>query len=127
MTIKRPRSVALTGDLLILIAFPFLGAANHENSVTLESFVRTVVPFVIAWVGVGMLTPALRVNTIRSIKRTYRWVPPAWLVAGVIAIALRVVVFDRAFVLSFAIVAIAVVGLLIIGWRLALAAVLRTR
>ena len=127
MTPNRPRTLALTGDFLILIAFPFLGAANHENSVTIESFVRTVVPFAIAWLGVAMVTPALRVSTIRSVKRTYRWVPPTWLAAGVIAIVLRVVVFDRAFVLSFAIVAIAVVGLLIIGWRLALAAALRTR
>jgi hypothetical protein len=127
MTGNRPWTLALTGDLLIVVAFPFLGAANHENSVTIEGFVRTVVPFVIAWVSVGVVTPALRVSTIRSVKRTYRWVPPAWLAAGVIAIALRVFVFDHAFVLSFAIVAIAVVGLLIIGWRLALAVVLRTR
>ena len=111
----------------ILIAFPFLGAANHENSVTVEGFARTVVPFAIAWFGVGVLTPAFRVATIRSVKRTSRWVPPAWLAAGVIGIALRVVVFDRAFVLSFTIVAIAVVGLLIIGWRLALASALRAR
>ncbi len=127
MTGRQPRTLAITGDLLILIAFPFLGAANHENAVTIDSFVRTVLPFAIAWLGVGMLTPALRVDTIRSIKRTYRWVPPAWLAAGVIAIALRVFVFDRPFSLAFSIVAIAVVGLLIIAWRLALAAMLRTR
>ena len=42
MTGRRPRTLALTGDLLILIAFPFLGAVNHENSVTVESFVRTL-------------------------------------------------------------------------------------
>ena len=127
MTIRRPRTLALTGDLLILIAFPFLGAVNHENSVTTESFVRTVVPFAIAWLGVGIVTPALRVGTIHSIKRTYRWVPPSWLAAGVIAIALRVVVFDRAFSLSFSIVAITVIGLLLVGWRLVLAAALRSR
>ena len=127
MTGRRPRTLALAGDLIIIVAFPFLGAVNHENSVTVESFVRTVVPFAIAWLGVGIVTPALRVSTIRSIKRTYRWVPPSWLAAGVIAIALRVVVFDRAFSLSFSIVAITVFGLLLVGWRLVLAAALRSR
>lgn len=127
MTGSQPRTLALTGDLAIFVAFPFLGAADHENAVTFESFVRTVVPFAVAWLGVGIATPAFRVATIRSVTRTYRWVPPAWLAAGVLAIALRVVVFDRAFSLSFAIVAIAVMGLLVVLWRLALAAALRAR
>jgi hypothetical protein len=48
-------------------------------------------------------------------------------VAGVVAIGLRVTVFDRDFSLAFSIVAIAVTGALIIGWRLLLAAVLRAR
>ncbi len=127
MTGNRPRTLALTGDLAILVAFPFLGAADHENAVTLESFARTFVPFAVAWLGVGMVTSAFRVSAIRSITRTYRWVPAAWLAAGVVAMALRAVVFDRAFSLSFAIVAVAVMGLLVIGWRLVLAAALRTR
>jgi len=124
LTAKQTRMLALTGDFLILAAFPFLGAANHENGVSFESFGRTFVPFASAWLGVGISMSALSVSTIRSVKRTYLWVPSAGLVAGVIAIVLRIVVFDRPFSLSFSIVAIAVISLLVVLWRLALAAVL---
>jgi len=40
---------------------------------------------------------------------------------------MRISVFDRDFSPAFSIVAIAVMGGLIVGWRLVLAAVLRTR
>jgi len=124
LTAKQTRMLALTGDFLILAAFPFLGAANHEDGVNFKSFGRTFLPFASAWLGVGISMSALSVSTIRSVKRTYLWVPSAGLVAGVIAIVLRIVVFDRPFSLSFSIVAIAVISLLVVLWRLALAAVL---
>jgi hypothetical protein len=124
LTAKQTRMLALTGDFLILAAFPFLGAANHEDGVNFKSFGRTFLPFASAWLGVGISMSALSVSTIRSVKRTYRWVPSAWLVAGVIAIVLRVIVFNRPFSLSFSIIAIVVISLLVVLWRLALAAVL---
>jgi hypothetical protein len=127
LTGSRPRALALLGDLAILIAFPFIGAMDHENAVTFESFTRTVVPFAFAWVVVGVGSGALALATLRSVRRTAMRVPPAWLAAGVLAIGLRVTVFDRDFSLAFSLVAIGLVGALIIGWRLLLAAVLRTR
>ena len=127
LTSNKPRTLALIGDLAIIIAFPFIGAMNHENAVTFESFTRTVLPFAFAWVVVGMASGGMAIATLRSVRRTYMRVPPAWLVAGVLAIVLRVTVFDRDFSLPFSIVAISVTGALIIGWRLLLAAVLRPR
>jgi hypothetical protein len=47
--------------------------------------------------------------------------------SGVIAIAIRVVLFDRPFSLPFAIVAIGATTLLIVVWRLVLATALSRR
>ena len=124
---RTPQTLALVGDLVLIIAFPFLGAMNHENPGSFESFMRTVVPFALAWVIVGGVSGGLSIETLRSLHRTYVRVPPAWVVAGVVAIAMRISVFDRDFSPAFSIVAIAVMGGLIVGWRLVLAAVLRTR
>lgn len=100
---------------------------NHEDAVSFESFTRTVVPFAFAWVVVGAVSGGLAIETLRSLHRTYVRVPPAWVSAGVVAIVLRVSVFDRDFSPAFSIVAIIVMGGLIVGWRLVLAAMLRTR
>jgi hypothetical protein len=127
LTGNKPRTLALLGDFAIIIAFPFIGAMNHEDAVSFESFTRTVVPFAFAWLVVGAGSGALALATLRSMRRTTVRVPPAWVAAGVVAIALRVSVFDREFSLAFSIVAISVVGALIIGWRLLLAAILRAR
>lgn len=127
MTDRTPRTLALVGDLVLIIVFPFLGAMNHEDAVSFESFTRTVVPFAFAWAVVGVVSGGLAIETLRSLHRTYVRVPPAWVAAGVVAIAMRISVFDRDFSPAFSIVAIAVMGGLIVGWRLVLAAVLRTR
>ena len=127
MTDRTSRILALVGDLVLIVVFPFLGAMNHEEAVSFESFTRTVVPFAFAWVVVGMVSGGLAIETLRSLHRTYVRVPPAWVAAGVVAIAMRISVFDRDFSPAFPIVAIAVMGGLIVGWRLVLAAVLRTR
>ena len=125
--LTRPLALALVGDLAIIASFPFLGAMNHENSVSFESFTRTVVPFALAWLVVGAGSRSLAMATLRSVRRTSLRVPPAWVAAGVLAIGMRISVFDRDFSLAFSIVAIAAVGAMIVVWRLVLAAVLRSR
>jgi hypothetical protein len=120
-------AVALAGDLAIFAAFPFLGAANHENAVDAERFVRVFVPFAIAWPALGLAATAFASDTVRTARRTLVVVPPAWLAAGVIGIAIRVFLFDCPFSLAFSIVAVSLTGLLIVAWRLGLALALRGR
>ena len=122
---SRIRSIALAGDLFLLALFPFLGSASHENGVTIASFIRVFLPFAVTWLIVGTLTSSMAVRTIRSFRRTYQRVPVSLVASGVIAIVIRDLVFDRAFVLSFNLVAIAVTTLLISAWRLVLARVAR--
>lgn len=112
---------AAAGDVAILAAFPFLGAASHEDGVTAASFVRIVVPFVVGWAIVGLPASAYTQATVGSLGRTLRIVPASWLAAGSIAMAIRIWGFDRPFVLAFSLVAVGVMGGLLIGWRLLLA------
>ena len=118
---------ALAGDIALLAAFPFIGAMNHEDPVTSDSFTRTVVPFVVAWLVLGFAATGFAEATVRSRKLTLVRVLAALVGSGVAAIGIRTVVFDREFSMPFAIVAISATTLLIILWRLALATGLNRR
>jgi hypothetical protein len=118
------RLITLAGDIAVLAAFPFIGAMNHEDAVSFESFTRTVVPFVLAWLVVGMASTSFAAATIRSHALILQRVLLALAGSGVVAMAIRVTLFERAFSLPFAIVAISATVLLIMLWRLALATAL---
>ncbi len=119
--------VAVAGDIAVLVAFPFIGAMNHEDPVSFESFTRTVVPFAMAWLLVGLASTSFAAATIRSRTLTLQRVLLALIGSGVVAIAIRVVLFDRPFSLPFAIVAVGATTLLIVVWRLVLATALSRR
>ncbi len=121
------RAIAVTGDMAVLAAFPFIGAMSHEDPVSVESFTRTVVPFAIAWLLVGTASTSFVVATISSRMLILHRVLAAIVSSGVIAIVLRGVLFDRSFSVAFAIVAVVTTTLLIFIWRLALATVLNRR
>jgi hypothetical protein len=121
------RAIALAGDIALLAAFPFIGAMNHEDPVSIESFTRTVVPFAIAWLVIGVASTSFAAATLHSRMLVLQRVLPALIGSGVIAIAIRVFLFDRPFSLPFAIVAIGATTLLISVWRLSLATLLSRR
>ena len=119
--------IALAGDLTIFALFPVLGMADHDWTLTSERFVRTFVPFAVAWPPAALLAKAYAVPALRSVRRALLIVPPAWLVAGIAGIAIRVGLFDRPFVLAFALVAIGLTGAMLVVWRVTLASLLRGR
>ena len=121
------RSVTLAGDFTLLALFPFLGAISHENSVSQENFIRTVVPFAVSWLLVGAVSMSFTTATIYSRSLILQRVMAALIGSGVIAIAIRISLFDRAFSLPFAVVAILTTTLLIVGWRLIVAIVINRR
>lgn len=127
LTNLRVQAGVLAGDMLLLAAFPFIGAMNHEDPVTFESFTRTVVPFVVAWLVVGFAATAFAETTVRSRKLTLLRVLAALVGSGVLAIGIRTFVFGREFSMPFAIVAISATTPLIMLWRLALATGLARR
>ena len=119
--LSRLALVALVGDVAVIAAFPLLGESNHAWELDGERFVRAFAPFAVAWLALGSIATAYADATLRKARRMLVVVPPAWVVAGALAMAIRVVVFDRAFSLSFAIVAISLMGAMLLAWRLALA------
>ncbi len=117
-----PRPVhAAIGDAVVFALFPLLGSANHDTSLSADTFLRTALPFALAWAIVGLATGAYATRTLRSPARTLALIPGAWLVAGIAAVPIRVVAFDRPFSPSFAIVAVGLTGAMLVGWRLLLA------
>lgn len=117
--------IAALGDLVLFLIFPILGAASHERGFTWDTMLRTTVPFGLAWLAIGLLAGAFAGRTVRSLARTLRIVPPAWIVAGLLGAWLRVVIFERPFEMGFAIAAIAVLLGLLTGWRVVLSVLSR--
>jgi hypothetical protein len=118
--------VALVGDLAVFALFPLLGMAGHDWTLTSERFARTFLPFAFAWPAVALLARAYATPALRSARLALLIVLPAWLIAGVAGIGIRVVLFDRSFSLAFALVAIGLTGAMLVIWRVTLA-VLRNR
>ena len=116
----RPLHAAI-GDAVVFALFPLLGSANHDTSLSADTFLRTTLPFAVAWAIVGLVAGAYATRTLRSPGQTLALVPGAWLLAGIAAVYMRVVAFERPFSLSFAIVAVALTGAMLVGWRLGLA------
>jgi len=121
VALSRLSLIALAGDAVIFAAFPLLGESNHAWEFDSERFARTFVPFAAAWLVLGSVGTAYAGSTLRRARRTLIIVPSAWGLSGALAMAIRVTIFDRAFSLSFAIVAISLMGVVLLAWRLVLA------
>jgi hypothetical protein len=120
-TVRKNRSaVLLAGDLICFLVFALLGLRSHEDGITLVGVVRAATPFQAGWLIAGFV-PAFHES--RSAHRRTgvlrRWAP-AW----VIGLALRSLLFDRSFEVSFAVVAFIANGLLLLLWRSVLARLL---
>jgi hypothetical protein len=122
--LANPRLVAALaiGDLLVFVAFVVLGQTEH-GIIQPEAFLRTSLPFAAVWFAISPWLGAFRLSTLSSIRSTTWRIPTIWLACGIIAIVLRAWLTDRAFQLSFALVAIGVQAVLLLGWRVIFATV----
>lgn len=106
--------------MLCFLLFALLGLRSHEEGITLGGVLRAAVPFQAGWLLAG-LVPVFRESRSahRSTAVARRWLP-AWL----IGLALRTLLFDRSFEVSFAVVAFIANGALLLLWRSGLARLL---
>ncbi len=108
----------VAGDIAALVAFGLIGLASHEEAVSTEIVARSVVPFVVAWLVIGGIA-----GMFGSEARAGNFDPArflaAWLIAGIIAMINRAVIFDRELITAFFVIGIAGYGLFLADWRLA--------
>lgn len=116
----RSAAPALAADIVCVLVFVAVGRRNHDEGVTLAGIAQTAWPFLTGTV-VGWLL-------IRGWRRPTALVPTGltvWIATIAVGMALRVLT-GAGIATSFILVASAVTGLLLLGWR-AVAAVLARR
>ena len=110
----------VAGDLIVLLFFAASGRSTHGETQNLGAIVLTAAPFVIGWFLAATL---LRAFGDRGSAATTRPVPllqrtaPAWLLGWGVALILRALVFRGGITPAFAIVALLVNAVLLLGWR----------
>lgn len=111
--------VAVIGDLAVFVFF-VLGGRTEHGIVQDAAFWRTALPFAVVWFLLSPWLGAFRASTLRSVKTSAWRIPLIWLLCGAIAVVLRVWLTDRTFQLTFALVAIGLQAVMLVGWRVAL-------
>lgn len=113
-----PRHIAVVvlGDMAVFLAFVILGRAEH-GIIEGRAFVRTALPFAAAWFAISPWFGAYRASTLYNPRTTAWRIPLIWLLCGVVALLARALLVDRPLTVAFALVAIAVQGMLLVGLR----------
>jgi len=116
----------LLGDLVAIAAFVVIGEMSHSIDPLANPGIvaDTYVPFLVGWLLAAGFAGVYARRFHHSPRRMAVTVLGAWLVADVVGQLLRsTAYFHGDAALTFALVAAAVGGLFLVGWRLALVAV----
>lgn len=133
MTIEhhRPTTTSHTallaaGDVAAIVAFAALGVRSHASSGGLLYILETAAPFVVSWLAIAPFVGAYRGELLTNPRALVGRTLLAWAVALFPGIALRALIRQSAFpALSFAATTFLIIGVLLLGWRLLFALVLR--
>lgn len=112
------------GDVALIALFVAIGEITH-GSPPWEFPVRAVeafVPFLLGWVIATSVGGLYATDAWKFPLRAISWTTPAWIMAVLIAMAIRALPFVRGGVqLSFVAVSMAVGLVLLVPWRMAIA------
>ena len=109
-------AVVVLGDTFVFLVFVILGKAEH--GITLDqALFRTALPFAIVWFAISPCLGAYGTSTVYSPRTTAWKIPLIWLLCGLVALFARALLTDQPLILAFAIVALAVQGMLLVSWR----------
>ena len=119
---RRFSPVLLSGDVAAFVLFAVVGLSSHEQDYSPAAFARTVLPFLLPWLVTAGVAGLYRRRTDVGPSSVIKPVLIAWLPAWAAGLALRSLVWGRAFSPAFAIVALLVNAALLLGWRATAAA-----
>ena len=108
---RRVALAALT-DIVAIVVFVAIGRRNHDEGTSISGIATVAAPFLIAllvgWIAARAWARPMQVEAAFII----------WPVTVALGMVLRNLVFDRGTALPFIIVATAVTGVFLIGWRM---------
>ena len=104
------------GDMAVFLAFVTLGKAEHEITLW-QALFRTALPFAVVWFASSPWLGAYRASTLYNPRTTAWKIPLIWLLCGLVALFARALLTNQSLIMVFALVAIAVQGVLLISWR----------
>ena len=109
-------AVVVAGDIAVFLAFVIFGKAEHEITLG-QALFRTALPFGFVWVVGSPWLGAYKASTLYNLS-TMAWkIPLIWLLCGLVALVGRALLTDQPLILTFAVVSMAVQGMLLISWR----------
>lgn len=118
----RRAALALAADVLCVLVFVLVGRSSHREALTLPGVAQTAWPFLVG-LGAGWL---LARAAARGRPQSLRGGLVVWAVTVGAGMALRAIA-GQGTETAFVVVAAVVLGVLLLGWRAAAAAVVRAR
>jgi hypothetical protein len=107
----------VAGDLLMFLAFAFLGTRSHDENSSPGHVITIALPFQAGWLlsaaAIGILSPAALRRPGLARRVVAAWIP-GWLL-GVIG---RAFVFGGAVPSTFGVISFLTNAVLLVGWRL---------
>jgi hypothetical protein len=105
------------GDMFIILLFVLLGRLEHAMEVSLPSILFTALPFMISWMVVGGSMGAFHYISVKSFKAVFMKTTVAWLIAGLLGLALRGIIMQSIPALPFVLVTLGLILVLLLVWR----------
>lgn len=106
------------GDLLVLTLFAAVGRASHSIETSgIRAVVNTAVPFMIAWLLVGLVLGMYSGKALYPLGRVIWKTLLAGLIAGPLGVALRALWQSRPIIWTFVLVATGTTTLMLLIWR----------
>lgn len=126
-TLATSHTAALaTGDVAAIVAFAALGIRSHASSGGVVYVLETAAPFVVSWLAIAPFVGAYRGELLANQRALVGRTLLAWAVALFPGIVLRTLIRQSAFpALSFAVTTFLIIGVLLLGWRLLFAWIVR--
>ena len=121
-----PLGGLVVGDFVSFVAFAAIGLQSHQHHAQLGEVLVTAVPFALGWYLVSPFAGAFRRRLFARPMHMVARTAIAWICAWPVALLFRwALASDHFMNLSFALVILLVNLVLLCGWRLVLAAVVR--